>query len=84
MISPKGLHLTPAAPGVSNSPNQKHFEIKYEGIKDTNMSFIYINYENGTMQRFTYPEGRKTIDINGVKFNILRATPDQVVYMILN
>lgn len=82
VVSPKDMHLLPASPKVSNSAPQKHFEIKYDGLKEGAMSFIYTNYENNTVQRFTYPEGRKTVDINGVKFNILKANADQVIYMI--
>lgn len=81
-LSPKGLRLNPASPSTVNSNPQKHFEIKYEGMNSTNMSFIYTNYENGTMQRFTYPADRKVIDINGIKFSILRVEPDHIDYMI--
>lgn len=83
VVSPSGLRMIPANPKVSNSAPQKHFEIKYDGIKNETMAFIYTNYENNTVQRFTYPEGRKTVDINGVKFNILKASPDHVIYMII-
>ena len=83
VVTPKDMRLEPAAPKVVNGTPQKHFEIKYDGIKAGAMTFIYTNYENNTMQRFSYSQDRKIIDINGVKLNVLDADENQIVYMII-
>lgn len=84
VLTPKDLRMNQANPSVVNGTPQKHFEIKYDGIKAGAMTFIYTNYENNTMQRFSFPKGRKIVDINGVKLNILDSDENQIVYMIID
>lgn len=69
---------------VSGKP-KFNFELKYDGLKDEKMSFLYISDENGgTAQRFTYPETQKVINIYGNKIQIIRPYKDKIEYMILD
>ena len=62
-----------------------HFELKYEGLEDKKMSFLYISSETGGLaQRFTYPETQKVINIYGNKIQIIRPYADRIEYMILD
>ena len=65
------------------------FEIKYDGIENDQVAFIYVDYSNATssegyFNRYVFPKENDLIEINGVKFKIMDAYPDRIEYMILD
>lgn len=85
-VKPKMARAEPTSgiETVSGTP-KFNFELKYDGLNDQKMSFLYISDENGgTAQRFTYPETQKVINIYGNKIQIIRPYKDKIEYMILD
>lgn len=85
-VTPKNARVEQIS-GVKQTTSDTHFnfELKYEGLQDGKMSFLYISSETGgTAQRFTYPENQKVINIYGNKIQIIRPYADRIEYMILD
>ena len=90
VINPQGL-------GVEQDINVREvvdkpklqFEIKYDGLENGMMAFIYTDYSNassteGYFQRFTFPQEQELVDINGIKFKVMDVYPDRIEYMLLD
>ncbi|MCQ2734497.1 MAG: hypothetical protein MJ212_00910 [Alphaproteobacteria bacterium] len=85
-VKPKTARAEPTS-GIKTvfSKPKFNFELKYDGLQDKKISFLYISDENGgTAQRFTYPETQKVINIYGNKIQIIRPYKDKIEYMILD
>lgn len=85
-VNPKMARVEPTSgiKSVAGAP-KFNFELKYDGLQDGKMSFLYISNESGgTAQRFTYPETQKVINIYGNKIQIVRPYKDKIEYMILD
>lgn len=68
---------------------QPQFEIKYDGLENDMMAFIYTDYSNATssqgyFQRFVFPKEQSLVNINNVKFKIMDVYPERIEYMILD
>lgn len=86
IVTPKNARVNKVS-GVKQTTGAPkfNFELKYDGLHDKQMAFIYVTSENGGQaQRFTYPENQKVINIYGNKIQIIRAYPDKIEYMILD
>ena len=85
-VKPKTARVEPTSgiKTVSGKP-KFNFELRYDGLQDKKISFLYISDEDGgTAQRFTYPETQKVINIYGNKIQIIRPYKDKIEYMILD
>ncbi len=65
------------------------FEIKYDGLENGQMAFIYTDYSNadsteGYFNRFTFPVEKDLVNINGVKFKVMDVYPERIEYMLLD
>ena len=61
------------------------FEIKYAGLEDGLMHFLYVDYSNGrTETKLTFSKEQKFIDIEGMHIQILDASADEVQYILRN
>jgi len=65
------------------------FEIKYDGLENGNMAFIYTDYSNansseGYFQRFVFPQTQDLVNLNGVKFKVMDVYPERIEYMLLD
>ena len=61
------------------------FEIKYAGLDDGLMHFLYVDYSNGrTETKLTFSKEQKFIDIEGMHIQILDASADEVQYILRN
>lgn len=73
----------------SVSKPQLQFEVKYDGLENGYMAFIYTDYSNansseGYFQRFVFPQEQDLVDINGVKFKVMDVYPERIEYMLLD
>ncbi|MDO4162313.1 MAG: hypothetical protein Q4D80_04850 [Pseudomonadota bacterium] len=65
------------------------FEIKYDGLENGYMAFVYTDYSNassseGYFQRFVFPQEQDLVEINGVKFKVMDVYPERIEYMLLD
>ena len=86
LVTPKNARVNKISGVKQTSEAPKfNFEIKYDGLRDDEMAFIYITSENGGQaQRFTYPASQKVINIYGNKIQIIKPYTDKIEYMILD
>lgn len=90
VIFPRGLKIEQRKTSRETSSDPKlQFEIKYDGLENGNMSFIYTDYSNATstegyFQRFTFPKEQDLVNLNGVKFKVMDVYPDRIEYMLLD
>lgn len=64
----------------------KGFDLKYDGTKLDRIWFTYMDYSNsekGSFENLSFPNKPGLIDINGIKFRILSASPDKLDYILL-
>lgn len=90
LVTPKGLGIDMDKDVREDVTEPKlQFEIKYDGIENDQVAFIYVDYSNATssegyFNRYVFPKENDLIEINGVKFKIMDAYPDRIEYMILD
>ena len=79
-VMPRDLSLVPGEKVKdSYSEPQLNYTIKYDGVQNEVMNFVYTDYtqtatSGARVQKFVFPLQQNIIYINGVKFKILRAT----------
>ena len=89
-ISNKNLRLEPQKDTRESVSDPKlQFEVKYDGLENGYMAFIYTDYSNanateGYFQRYVFPQDQDLVDINGVKFKVMDVYPDRIEYMLLD
>lgn len=68
---------------ISNSEMQ--FEIKYDGIADGLIKFVYVDYSNGRREtQLAFSSDQRYLDINGKHIQVITATADNIEYILFN
>lgn len=97
LLPREASQMSPADLGIEQNKNSSknvseprlQFEIKYDGLENGNMAFIYTDYSNassseGYFQRFVFPQTQDLVNLNGVKFKVMDVYPERIEYMLLD
>lgn len=90
IIRPTGLGVEQKkATRESVSDPKLQFELKYDGLENGYMAFIYTDYSNssaseGYFQRHVFPQEQDLVEINGIRFKVMEAYPERIEYMLLD
>ena len=90
IIHPKGLGLEQKkATRETVSDPKLQFELKYDGLENGYMAFIYTDYSNadaseGFFQRYVFPQEQDLVEINGIRFKVMDVYPERIEYMLLD
>lgn len=80
---PHNLHIEPYREVEENTGEAKlDFEIKYGGIQGGDMSFVVSDGTDEGKRKYA-PLDEKIVQVNGVNFEIIHASPDYIEYKIL-
>lgn len=90
LTSPDNFHFSPVtATSVEQSKPVKGFDLRYDGLKDNNMVFTYLDYsqadgKSGEFEVITFPNKPGNYRINKTVLRITEATPEKIDYVILD
>lgn len=90
VVRPKGLGVEQKkATRESVSDPKLQFELKYDGLENGYMAFIYTDYSNanaseGFFQRYVFPQNQDLVEINGIRFKVMDVYPERIEYMLLD
>ncbi len=85
-LEPKNLRVikTTDIKHTESAPQIK-YEVKYNGLTEDNMEFIYVDYTVGRVDKiYAFPKSQHIININGVHIKVLNATENNIEYILLN
>lgn len=85
-IMPKDLSIIKTTnPHQTASASQMVYEIIYKGLTENHMEFTYVDFSNGRSEKtFAFPLDQQIVTMNGKSLKILKATADNIQYIILN
>lgn len=83
-VEPEDVRLMPVVLTETKTNDEvKGFELVYDGFDDNELSFSYVTLgaKNKTKQ-FTFALDASEVEIEGLKLQIIEATPDKISYII--
>ena len=93
VVNPKNFAFEPVMISKSEQTNPiKGFDIKYGGLRNGYVSFIYYNYDSpttdglddsGEFEVLSFPNKPGAVDLKGVGIKIVEARDDSIDYIIL-
>ena len=85
-MQPKDLHIIKTTGSKQSfSAPEMQFEIKYDGVHDGFMKFVYVDYSNGrTETALAFAPNQQYIDINGQHIQIIETTANDIQYILRN
>ena len=72
---------------IDQSKPVKGFDIKFDGVRQERMYFVYYNYANnqtGSFHEYSFLAQPGLIDVQGIKLKILSVDAQRVDYMVIN
>lgn len=84
VVNPKKLRVKPYQSKKTDTTDAElNFEVRYGGIQDNSMAFIILDNDNDQEgQTKLVPLTESLIQIHGVTFEIIHASPDYIEYII--
>lgn len=84
-VEPSDVRLNPVVTTRSETTDVlSGYELIYNGVSSNYMRFTWVNLGTGaSAEEFSFPAGQDTIEINGMRINVIDAGYNKIEYVIL-